>query len=84
MSRALLIVDVQNDFTEGGALAVAGGDAVAAAVSAYLASHADDYEVVVASRDWHDPDGDNGGHFSTIPDYTASPARPAPTTTRCS
>lgn len=72
MSRALLIVDVQNDFTEGGALAVAGGDAVAAAVSAYLASHADDYEVVVASRDWHDPDGDNGGHFSTIPDYTDS------------
>ncbi|OIJ32695.1 isochorismatase family protein [Microbacterium sp. LCT-H2] len=72
MSRALLIVDVQNDFTEGGALAVPGGDAVAAAVSAYLASHADDYEVVVASRDWHDADGDNGGHFSATPDYTDS------------
>jgi len=72
MSRALLIVDVQNDFTEGGALAVPGGDAVAAAVSSYLASHADDYEVVVASRDWHDADGDNGGHFSATPDYTDS------------
>lgn len=72
MSRALLIVDVQNDFTEGGALAVPGGDAVAAAVSAYLASHADDYEVVVASRDWHDADGDNGGHFSATFDYTDS------------
>jgi len=72
MSRALLIVDVQNDFTEGGALAVPGGDAVAAAVSAYLASHAHDYEVVVASRDWHDADGDNGGHFSATPDYTDS------------
>lgn len=72
MSRALLIVDVQNDFTEGGALAVPGGDAVAAAVSAHLASHADDYEVVVASRDWHDADGDNGGHFSATPDYTDS------------
>ena len=35
MSRALLIVDVQNDFTENGALAVQGGDAVASAVSTY-------------------------------------------------
>ena len=69
MTRALLIVDVQNDFTEGGALAVAGGDAVAAAVSALLAGHAADYEVIVASRDWHDPDSDNGGHISPQPDY---------------
>ena len=72
MSRALLIVDVQNDFTEGGALAVEGGDAVASAVSAYLAAHAGEYEVIVASRDWHDPDGDNGGHFSDQPDYVDS------------
>lgn len=72
MSRALLIVDVQNDFTEGGALAVSGGDAVAAAVSAHLASHAADYDVIVASRDWHDAAGDNGGHFSATPDYTDS------------
>ncbi|QMU96056.1 isochorismatase family protein [Microbacterium esteraromaticum] len=69
MTRALLIVDVQNDFTEGGALAVAGGDAVASAVSALLAERASDYEVVVASRDWHDPDSDNGGHISDHPDY---------------
>lgn len=72
MSRALLIVDVQNDFTEGGALAVAGGDDVAAGVSAFLADHADDYAVIVASRDWHDPDGDNGGHFSDEPDFVDS------------
>ncbi|WP_149083350.1 MULTISPECIES: isochorismatase family protein [Microbacterium] len=72
MSRALLIVDVQNDFTEGGALAVEGGDAVAAAVSAYLSSHAADYEVIMASRDWHDAEGDNGGHFSETPDYSDS------------
>ena len=64
MTRALFIVDVQNDFTEGGALAVAGGDAVAAGVSAYLAAHAGDYDVIVASRDWHDPDSDNGGHIA--------------------
>lgn len=69
MSRALLIVDVQNDFTEGGALAVAGGDAVASAISTHLAARAGDYEVIIASRDWHDPDGDNGGHFAVEPDY---------------
>ncbi|WP_136056259.1 isochorismatase family protein [Microbacterium sp. K24] len=69
MSRALLIVDVQNDFTEGGALAVEGGDAVASAVSTFLASHAADYAVVIASRDWHHAEGDNGGHFHESPDF---------------
>jgi len=63
MTRALFIVDVQNDFTEGGALGVDGGDAVAAAITAHLAAHAADYDVIVASRDWHDGEGDNGGHF---------------------
>ena len=72
MTRALLIVDVQNDFTEGGALAVAGGDAVASAVTSYLAAHAADYDVIVASRDWHDPDNDNGGHFADEPDFVDS------------
>lgn len=70
MTRALFIVDVQNDFTEGGALGVAGGDAVAEAISAHLQTHAADYAIIVASRDWHDPDGDNGGHFAAgEPDY---------------
>ncbi|MFJ4174835.1 isochorismatase family protein [Microbacterium sp. NPDC089696] len=72
MSRALLIVDVQNDFTEGGALAVTGGDAVASAVSAFLEGHAGDYGVIVASRDWHDAEGDNGGHFAAQPDFVDS------------
>ena len=72
MSRALLIVDVQNDFTEGGALAVEGGDAVASGVSELLTAHAEDYAVIIASRDWHDADGDNGGHFSTTPDFVDS------------
>lgn len=72
MTRALLIVDVQNDFTEGGALAVVGGDAVAAAVSAHLAAHSADYDVIVASRDWHDATSDNGGHFAEDPDFTAT------------
>lgn len=69
MSRALLIVDVQNDFTEGGALAVAGGDAVASGVSAFLAEHTGEYAAIVASRDWYDADSDNGGHFAAEPDY---------------
>jgi len=69
MTRALLIVDVQNDFTEGGALGVAGGDAVASGVSALLADTAGEYAVVIASRDWHDPDSDNGGHISEQPDF---------------
>ena len=72
MSRALLIVDVQNDFTEGGALAVEGGDGVASAISEYLRSHAADYAVIIASRDWHDAQGDNGGHFSADPDFVDS------------
>ncbi|MCT9821013.1 isochorismatase family protein [Microbacterium sp. W1N] len=74
MSTALFIVDVQNDFTEGGALAVAGGDAVASAITAYLARNADRYALVIASRDWHDAEGSNGGHFAGVdsdaaPDY---------------
>lgn len=72
MTRALLIVDVQNDFTEGGALGVTGGDAVAEGITRLLAERAGEYAVIVASRDWHDPDGDNGGHFSDAPDYVDS------------
>lgn len=72
MVRALLIVDVQNDFTEGGALGVEGGDAVAEGVTRHLHDHASDYQLIVASRDWHDADGDNGGHFSDAPDFVDS------------
>jgi nicotinamidase/pyrazinamidase len=71
MTRALFIVDVQNDFTEGGALGVDGGAAVAAGISTYLAAHPDRYDTVFASRDWHDAGNDNGGHFATTepPDF---------------
>jgi len=73
MSKALFIVDVQNDFTEGGALAVEGGDAVAARISQFLATHAEDYALIVASRDWHDGDNDNSGHFAAgEPDFVHS------------
>ncbi|GAB20658.1 pyrazinamidase/nicotinamidase [Gordonia effusa NBRC 100432] len=59
---ALIVVDVQNDFCEGGSLAVTGGAAVAASVTEL----ARDYPVVVATRDYHiDP----GAHFSSSPDF---------------
>ncbi len=66
-ARALLVVDVQNDFCEGGSLAVTGGLAVASAISEYLAVNADLYDAVVASRDWHEPGSTNGGHFAEEP-----------------
>jgi len=67
MTSAVLVVDVQNDFCEGGTLAVPGGAAVAAAISQRLT--AGDYDHAVATRDHHiDP----GAHFSAAPDYVDS------------
>ena len=65
--RALVIVDVQNDFCEGGSLAVAGGAAVARAISAHLTGPDQArYDHVVASQDFHISPGD---HFAAEPDY---------------
>lgn len=75
MSRALLIVDVQNDFCEGGSLAVAGGAEVASRISTFLRQHSGDYDLVVASRDWHEGNSSNEGHFATDgaePDFVNS------------
>lgn len=74
MPGALLIVDVQNDFCEGGALGVDGGAAVAAGITEHARAHRDDYALVIASRDWHDGDSDNGGHFATdaAPDFVTT------------
>src|ERR1700710_1025683 len=66
MTRALVVVDVQNDFCEGGSLAVAGGAAVAAAITRHVREDADRYATVVATRDHHiDP----GAHFAESPDF---------------
>jgi len=72
--RALFIIDVQNDFTEGGSLAVAGGAAVAARITGFMRAHPSSYGAVFASRDWHDAVGDNGGHFATdaAPDFVTT------------
>ncbi|MGY1608019.1 MULTISPECIES: isochorismatase family protein [unclassified Geodermatophilus] len=64
MRRALLVVDVQNDFCEGGSLAVSGCSVVAAAITEHVRSGG--YAHVVATRDHH---VDPGGHFSDEPDY---------------
>lgn len=65
MTTALVIVDVQNDFCEGGSLAVTGGAQVARRINDLMES----YPVVVATRDWHiDP----GAHFSATPDFVDS------------
>jgi nicotinamidase/pyrazinamidase len=64
MTTALIVVDVQNDFCEGGSLAVAGGAAVAASIGRLLEEHP--YDHVVATQDHHiDP----GAHFSEAPDF---------------
>jgi nicotinamidase/pyrazinamidase len=69
MHRALIVVDVQNDFCEGGSLPVAGGAEVAAAITDLVAERAAGYAHVVATRDHHiDP----GGHFSAHPDFVSS------------
>jgi nicotinamidase/pyrazinamidase len=69
MRRALVIVDVQNDFCEGGSLAVAGGAEVARRISEHVLAHGEEYAAIVATADWHD---DPGTHFSDTPDFVGS------------
>jgi nicotinamidase/pyrazinamidase len=66
MTRALIVVDVQNDFCEGGSLAVAGGEAVAAAITEHTRASGGEYAHVVATRDHH---VDPGRHFAEQPDF---------------
>jgi nicotinamidase/pyrazinamidase len=66
LTRALILVDVQNDFCEGGSLAVAGGAEVARRISTHVLAHADEYAAIVATADWHD---NPGAHFAEHPDY---------------
>ncbi|MBM7824768.1 nicotinamidase/pyrazinamidase [Arcanobacterium pluranimalium] len=68
-NRALLIVDVQPTFTEGGALGVVGGDAVATRIADFVTENADEYSLIITTQDWHiDP----GEHFSDTPDFIDS------------
>jgi nicotinamidase/pyrazinamidase len=66
MARALIIVDVQNDFCEGGSLPVEGGAAVASSISSALAVGSLPWDHIVATKDFHT---DPGAHFGNPPDY---------------
>ncbi len=70
--RLLVIVDVQNDFCEGGALGVDGGFAVADSIAAYARREAGAYAALAVSQDHHRGDTDNGSHFSATPDFVDS------------
>lgn len=67
--RALVVVDVQRDFCEGGSLPVRGGAALAARISAYMRQHHAEYKTIVATKDLH---VDPGAHFSDDPDFVDS------------
>lgn len=66
MHTALIVVDGQVDFAEGGALAVEGGAAALASVATAVAADPGRYSLLVATRDWH---VDPGSHFSATPDF---------------
>lgn len=71
MTRALIVVDVQNDFCEGGSLAVEGGAAVARAITDRVGTDraGGRYHVVVATKDWHVDPGDHFADPAVGPDY---------------
>jgi nicotinamidase/pyrazinamidase len=67
--RALIVVDVQPTFCEGGELPVPGGNAVAAEIAGFLREHSSQYALIVTTQDWHiDP----GAHFADHPDFVDS------------
>lgn len=66
MTRALVVVDCQKDFCEGGSLAVQGGAQACADITKFIGTNRNDYSVIVASKDWHLNPGE---HFSGTPDY---------------
>lgn len=69
MHRALIVVDVQNDFCEGGSLAVKGGADVAAAITDLIGAASAGYRHVVATRDHHIDPGDHFATAPAVPDY---------------
>ncbi len=72
MSRALLIVDDQPTFCEGGGLAVEGGNDVSERIARYVADHAGAYDAIVASQDWHIDPGDHWAPPGTEPDFVTT------------
>lgn len=71
-STALIVVDVQNDFTENGSLAVNGGDVVARLIGSYTAANRDTYDVVATTQDYHTDPGEHFAAPGTDPDFSVS------------
>ncbi|NLJ94395.1 MAG: isochorismatase family protein [Clostridiaceae bacterium] len=72
MKKALIVVDVQNDFVEGGSLECKGGKEVAKNIKRMLDSDKlkNEYSLIISTQDWHKGDRhSNGGHISASPDY---------------
>lgn len=69
MTRALIVVDVQNDFCEGGSMGVDGGAAVAQSITDLVGHGRGDYAVVVATKDWHVDPGDHFADPEVGPDF---------------
>jgi nicotinamidase/pyrazinamidase len=67
--RALIVVDVQPTFCEGGELPVAGGNEVAARIADFVRDRGADYDVIATTQDWH---VDPGAHFAEQPDFVDS------------
>ena len=72
MKTALIVVDVQNDFVEGGSLACEGGLEVARKVKDFIQAHKSEYELIISTQDWHIANHPNGGHISDEPDFVDS------------
>lgn len=68
-SRALIVVDVQPTFCEGGELPVAGGNDIAARIAEFIRDRHNDYDLVATTQDWH---VDPGAHFAEHPDFVDS------------
>jgi len=69
VGRAIIVVDPQPDFFEGGALPVAGATRTAERIARYLLAHGDDYDLRVVTQDWH---VDPGEHWSNDPNYVST------------
>src|SRR5258708_5779067 len=69
MTKALIVVDLQQDFTPGGSLAVESGGLVAERVNRHIRHYSTDYLLVAATKDWHPGHFGQFTHFSNEPDY---------------
>lgn len=83
MGKALIIVDVQPTFCEGGELGVEGGNAVAERIAKYVESHRGEYAYIATTQDWHIDRERTGRTIPITSTLGRCMARPAPRTPNC-